>query len=265
MNSCLYECGVMHHRLAPAVHRFEYRLFMVYLDLDELEPVARRLWWFSHNRRNLYSFHDADHEPAGAEPLKARVLAFLRANAVAAGPECRVRLLTLPRVLGYVFNPISIYYCFDVQDQPLAAVAEVGNTFGEKKLYVLRREDAGPDGAFHKVLPKEFYVSPFSALTLDFEFQLPPPGADLRVRVDDREGGRKTLLSTLHGRRRELGNGALLACTLKYPLLTLKVIGAIHWQALRLWLKGVPFYRKAENSAQQRGELRPHATLPATK
>ena len=141
MNSCLYECSVMHHRLTPKVHHFSHDFFMFYLDLDELETVAQNIFLFGYNRKNLYSFRDADHEPAGQNPLKERIVAFLHRNEIDLGPFARVMLLTLPRVLGYVFNPISIYYCFDQHGAPVCAVAEVGNTFREMKLFLLRREE----------------------------------------------------------------------------------------------------------------------------
>lgn len=261
MNSCLYECSVMHHRLAPKVHHFQHSIFMFYLDLDELETVAQKNLLFSHNRKNLYSFRDADHEPAGENPLKERIAAFLRRHGLELEPAGRVMLLTLPRVAGYVFNPISIYYCFDDGGKPLCAVAEVGNTFREMKLFLLRPEELEADATFHKLAPKQFYVSPFSSLDLRFDFKLKIPGDQLDIKIDDRDGADKVLLSTLIGRRAELTNRNLAWFTLKYPLVTVKVIFLIHWHALRLWLKRVPFYRKAENTARQSDVLRPHSTL----
>jgi hypothetical protein len=253
----------MHQRLAPKVHHFQHDIFMFYLDLDELETLARTIPLFGYNRKNVYSFRDADHEPAGAHPLKERLLAFLRSRGVDPGPLGRVMLLTLPRVFGYVFNPVSIYYCFDAEGAPVCSVAEVGNTFREMKLYLLRRGDMEAGGLFRKRTPKHFYVSPFSSLDLSFDFRLRVPGDTLDIKIDDHDGADKTLLSTLAGRRAALNNRNLAWFTLKYPLVTLKVIFLIHWHALWLWLKGVPFYRKAENGALQREVLRPHSTLAA--
>ena len=263
MNSCLYECSVMHHRFTPKEHHFEHAIFMFYLDLDELDQAARNVFLFSHNRRNLYSFCDADHEPAGPAPLKQRVLAHLRQEGVPRRPDTKIMLLTLPRMAGYIFNPISIYYCFAGDGKPFAAVAEVGNTFREIKLYLLRPDTLGTNGTFSLVAPKHFYVSPFSSLQLNFDFRLATPGAKLDIRIDAHDDIKPVLISTLTGRRAELTNRNLAWFTLKYPFITLKVIGLIHWHALKLWLKKIPFYRKTENLALQQKVLRPHPSLAA--
>jgi uncharacterized protein len=264
MNSCLYECAVMHHRFAPKVHHFRHAIFMFYLDLDELDLVAQKIFWFSHNRKNLYTFRDADHEPAGKNPLKERIAEFLHQHGVNFDSAGRVMLLTLPRVAGYLFNPISIYYCFDLDEKPLCCVAEVGNTFREMKLYLLPPGELQAGQIFRKIIPKHFYVSPFSRLDLNFDFQLKVPDSGLDLKIDDLDGDQKILITSLSGRRAALTNRTLSWFTLKYPFITLIVIFLIHWHALRLWLKRVPFYRKAENAPQQRDVLRPHATL-ATK
>jgi DUF1365 family protein len=261
MNSCLYECSVMHQRLAPKQYCFTHDIFMFYLDLDELDSVARNTFLFSRNRRNFYVFRDGDHLPPGGASLKENVLAYLARNGVDLGSNARIMLLTLPRVLGYIFNPVSFYFCFDAAGAPVCAIAEVGNTFREMKLFLLRREEMSGNDAFHKVTPKHFYVSPFSSLELSFDFKLKIPGEALGIHIDDRDGGDKVLLSTLSGKRAALTNGRLSWFTLKYPLLTLKVIFLIHWHALILYLKKVPFYRKAANPSLQSEVLNPHATL----
>jgi uncharacterized protein len=253
MNSCVYECDVMHHRLEPKVHQFRYRIFMFALDLDEIDAVAA---W------NLYSFRDRDHLTLpGFEgrSVKENIIAYLAQNGVQFPADGRITLVTLPRVLGYIFNPVSFYFCADSAGVPLCAVVQVGNTFGEMKPYCIPTP-ASADG-FRLVTPKHFYVSPFSSLDLSFDFKLRVPGEHLDIHIDDRDGERRVLLSALTGKRVPLTNARLCLLTLKYPLITLKVIFLIHWHAMILWLKKVPFHRKAANADKQTGVHKPHASI----
>jgi hypothetical protein len=266
----------MHARFAPQAHRFMYRIFLCAIDLDELDLLHRELRLFSLNRRNLYSFRDGDyfptHEPLhngasraarpdAATPLKARIVAHLAGQGIDLR-DGRVLLVALPRVLGYLFNPVSFYFCFDRAGTPVAALAEVTNTFREMKPYLLGPETRQA-GAFTLRVPKHFYVSPFSDVDVAFDFTLRVPGERLAVQIDDYAGDDRTLTSTLAGPRRTLTDARLAWFTLKYPLITLKVIGLIHWHALRLWLKKVPWFAKAARGADQRGLYRPHASLTA--
>jgi len=260
-HSCLYECQMMHRRLLPKRYDLRHALVMFYLDLDELDELSARLRLFSRNRANLYAFRDADHlpgcSPLGA-PLRARIEQYLAAAGLRLPPRGRVRLLTLPRIAGYVFNPISVYFCFDADGaRPLYAIAEVGNTFGEHKLYLLPQPSGRHERQFRLRVPKHYYVSPFSSLTLQFDFRLRVPRASLELRVDDYDGDERVLISGLWGRRQPLSDARLAWYALKYPLLTLKVIALIHWHALRLWLHGVPWHRKADSPQLQRQVLRP--------
>ena len=269
----------MHHRLAPKEHHFRYGIFLFCLDLDELDTV--RLHLFSHNHPNLYRFNDSDHLPApgtrrreeadpatpdirlltSAATTKTSLLAWIASQGLPLPPQTRVLLLTHCRVFGYIFNPVSFYFCLDAQDRPLCAVAEVGNTFGEQKPFLLRPEDLGPDGRFRRVVPKHFYVSPFAALDLAFDFKLRVPGEQLDLHIDDREGDRPVLLTALTGHRVPLTDANLARLTLKYPLVTLRVITLIHWHALKLWWKKVPWHRKAANPHLQQGVFNPHESL----
>lgn len=268
LRSCLYDCSVMHHRLTPKEHRFRYGIFLFCLDLDELDTLPLRL--LSHNRPNLYRFNDSDHLAPSVSPicnlqfprLRQSEPPFLDRRPRPPLPaDTRVLLLTHCRVFGYVFNPVSFYFCLDAQDRPLCAVAEVGNTFGEQKPFLLRPEDLAPDACFRRIVPKHFYVSPFAALDLAFDFKLRVPGEQLDIHIDDVEGDRPVLLTALTGRRVPLTDANLARLTLKYPLVTLRVITLIHWHALKLWWKNVPWHRKAANPHLQQGVFNPHESL----
>jgi DUF1365 family protein len=246
----------MHHRFVPREHRFSYEVFLAWLDLDELDELDDRLRFFSHNRGNLYAFHDRDHFGEPARSLKENAAAFLTSHGVLETPA-RIRVLTLPRTFGHVFNPVSFHFCDRADGTPLAAIAEVQNTFREIKPYLVDAPLPGASG-FERRVTKHFYVSPFFALDDEFHFRLPAPGERLAMQVDDYTGDQRTLHTTLTGRRVPLTDGQLLRQTLRCPLVTMKVISAIHWEAFRLWRKGIPYHAKSANPHLQRDLERPH-------
>ena len=249
--SCLYECTVMHHRLMPVRNRFAYKVFMFYLDLDEIDTVAARLQLVGRNRRSVFNFRDSDHLGAKGKTVKENITALLKARGVDLG-RARIFLLTHLRTFGHIFNPVSFYFCYSENGDPICAVAEVGNTFGEMKAFVLGREDR-EEAAFKKIEKKFFYVSPFMDLDTSFEFALYPPGENLRVQIDDHKDGQKLFVSTLTGSRRPLDDRTLLSYIIRIPFVTLKVISLIHLQAVLLWLKRLPYHRKSENPHLQKG------------
>ena len=274
MNSRIFECRVMHHRFSPKEHRFVYRIFLLALDLGELDAIAGRLRLLGINRGGVFSFHERDHMPVHEESfnastgkdsrpdegsLRLRVAGYLRRRGVA-GTPARIEVVTMPRVAGYRFNPVSFYFCSDETGRPVAAIAEVTNTFGEVKPYLLDG-DCWDGRAFRLRVPKHFYVSPFSDVDVEFEFVLRPAGETLSIRIDDHDAGGRTLTSTVTGRSRALTDATLLLFSAKYPLLTLKVIAAIHWNALLLYLKRVPWFPKAGRAGEQRDLFRPHRSL----
>lgn len=261
--SAIYECGVMHHRLQPKVHRFNYNVFYLWLDLDAIDPLASKLRFFSRNRFNLFSFYDRDHLDLGAGDVKANILRYLAENEVDTTRIASIRLLTFPRVLGYIFNPVCFYYAFDAAGEAVCAVAEVTNTFHEQKPYILSECDRAQ--RFRLITPKHFYVSPFSAINLNFDFKLQVPGEKLEIHIDDQQEGKRVLLTSLTGKQRPLTDAGLLLCAVKYPLLTLRVIALIHWHALRLWLKRIPWHRKSANADLQLKVLRPHESIAPQK
>ncbi len=251
----------MHHRLLPKEHRFQYRIFMFALDLNEIDTVASRVFGFSRNRFNLYTFKDSDHLPCTGGRVKENLGNYLREQGVLLPEKGRVVLLTLPRVLGYIFNPVSFYFCFDEAETPVCAVAEVGNTFGEMKPFLL--QNFSPESGFRLVAPKHFYVSPFSGLEIAFDFKLRVPSEHLEIHINDLAGEQVTLLSALTGRRLALGSATLLWLTFKYPLITVRIIFLIHWHALFLWAKGLPYFAKSDRADLQKDILRPHRSLAA--
>jgi len=246
MTSALYFGTVVHQRLKPRRHDLSYRVFSLLLDLDEIDGLAQRLRLFSRNRFNLFSFYDRDHGERGGA-LKPYVETQLaRAGIDLAGGS--IRLLCFPRLLGYVFNPLSIYYCHHADGGLRAVLYEVSNTFGEWHSYLIPvRADAG--ALVSQSCAKEFYVSPFMAMDCRYAFRLMPPGERLAVyiRQTDRDG--PILHASLEGERAPLDDGTLFRAFLRHPFMTLKVIGGIHWEAVKLWRKGLrPLPRPAPPS-----------------
>lgn len=240
--SALFRGEVVHSRLRPRKHRLRYGVFQLLLNLDELSSLDGRLRTFSVGRFNLLSFHEADHLDGGPEPLRARVEAQL----TAAGIELQggaIRLLCMPRVLGHGFNPLSVFFCHR-RDGGLAAILyEVHNTFGERHLYLLPVDDADSQATrVSQTCAKRFFVSPFMPMNLTYRFQVVRPGEHVAVRIEVSDDEGPLLLTSFHGTGEALSDRALLRAWLGAPLLSLKVLGAIHWQALWIWLKGVALH-----------------------
>lgn len=235
--SCLYRGAVVHRRLRPFAHRFRYRVFWLYLEIDEIPALVRRIPWFSHNRFNMTAFYDRDHGPGDGGALRPWLEQRLSGAGISE-PLGSARLLCFPRLFGFVFNPLSVWYCFDRAGRPLAILYEVSNTFGERHGYLIPWAADPSATAVNQACAKRFFVSPFFPATGRYRFALTlPAGAmTLSILYDTAEG--TALCAWQRGRRENLSAGTLARALLLYPLMTLKVIGAIHWQALRLWLKG---------------------------
>lgn len=237
----------MHHRIRPKHHRFVYRLFTFLFDIDRLADVDQRLRLFSIERPNLFSFYNSDHGPRDGSGLRPWIEAELKRGGIRTVPA-QIRLLAMPRFLGYVFNPLSIYYCYDSEDCLYAVVYEVKNTFGEQHAYVLPVDsDDNVSCRFQQGCDKDFYVSPFIQAEAHYRFSLNDPDDHLDVRISERIEAGPLLVATLHGRRKPLTDGQLLIQALRQPFLPQKVIASIHYEALKLWLKGISLQpRKAE-------------------
>lgn len=234
--SALYLGQVMHHRLVPKVHRFRYRVLSLLLDLDEIDALDRHLRLFSRNRFNLFSFHDRDHGSGHGEDLKSDIVRTLADAGVDLG-KGRISLLCYPRILGYVFNPLSVYYCQDGDNRLRAILYEVSNTFGQRHSYLLPVDDG--DEPVRHAIDKGFYVSPFMPMDCRYHFRMQPPGNRVGVHIEQTRDGACIFVASFTGRREPLTDRSLLRAWFAHPLMTFKVIAGIHWEALRLWLKGL--------------------------
>lgn len=246
--SALYIGKVMHRRLRPRLHQLRYRVFSLLLDLDEIDGLSRSLRLFSRNRFNLIAFHDRDHGDGSRKPLRAQVEGHVRAagltNAVGA-----IELLTMPRVLGFVFNPISLYFCRGRDGGLIAILYEVSNTFGERHTYVMPVAGEGTD--VRQNCAKRFHVSPFLPMELHYTFRVRPPGRDLLIAIDVVDARGPILVALQTGTRRELNDATLVRAMLAQPLMSWKVVAGILWEAARLCIKRVPVYRHVDPPAQK--------------
>lgn len=254
--SCLYEGWVMHQRLRPRAHRLRYRLLSFLLDLDEIEELHQSSRWFSRNRFNLFSFYDADYGDGSGLDLRAQIERHLDEAGIGHDGGA-IRLLTMPRIVGCAFNPLSVYFCYRREGDLAAIYYEVNNTFGQRHAYLIpSRPEA--DGTIRQRCTKDFHVSPFMDLGLDYRFRLSPPAEQLSmlIRVSDGEG---LLLTAAHSARHiPISDIRLLRCFLSHPMQMIRVLGGIHWEALRLLLKGMKVRPRPAPPAQAVTSISPN-------
>ena len=263
--SGLYHGTVTHRRVKPVRHRLSYRVFSLLIDLDELPRLDRELRLFAHNRFGLLGFRDRDFgprdgEPGDVEPLKAWAAAQLaRAGIAGGGP---VRILCFPRMLGFVFNPLSVWFCHRPDGSLAAIIHEVSNTFGQRHCYLIPAEPDA-DGLVRQSCDKRFYVSPFMAMDTAYHFRIRPPvpsaGSGLVLAIRQTDAAGPVLHATLTATRAELSDRALLRAWARHPLMTLKVVAGIHWEALRLWRKGLAILPRPDAPADP-VTIVPHGT-----
>jgi len=250
MNSAIYVGDVRHRRLRPKPHAFRYTLFMVYLDLEELDDVFRGRWLWSTRRRALARFCREDHLGDPAEPLDVAVRALVEAR-TGSRPVGRICLLTHLRYWGYVMNPLSVYYCFDATDTRVEyLVLEVNNTpWGERHCYVMQPVQRGTSGLAAE-FRKDFHVSPFLSMDYTYEAALSTPAARLVVHLANHDAQERIFDATLALRREPITGRTLARALAIHPWMTAKVIGAIYWEALKLWAKGFQYYAHGKPISQ---------------
>jgi DUF1365 family protein len=252
VTNAIYTGHVAHAR--PGKHRLRYPVFMLALDVDALPALGERLRWFSHNRGNLISVHDRDHADRVRAGLRAQIETKLH-DARIAWDGGSITLLTMPRILNYVFNPLSVYFCWRRNGELAALVHEVSNTFGERHFYVLPPA-ASEEGCVTQSCDKAFFVSPFLEANLRYEFRVTPPGGEMaRVAMIVKRGDEIALTASFSGKRTELTDANLLRAWAGNPAMTLAVIAGIHWEALKMWTKGVRYLgRRARPAPLSRSE-----------
>jgi DUF1365 family protein len=247
--AALYIGEVMHARLKPVGHRFNYRVMSLLIDLDRLGVADRQTPLFGVNRRALYSFHEADHGERDGSSLRLHAQRCASEHGIDLTGG-RVLLLCYPRLLGYTFNPLSVYFCYHANGRPVLLIYEVRNTFGDIHAYVLpvKHGDISPAG-IRQEQDKRFYVSPFVEMKMHYHFRVVPPGDQVKLRILETDSEGPLLSATFNGHRRALTTAELLRSFFSLPAVTAKIIVAIHWQALRLWLKGVRLVPRPNGTA----------------
>ncbi len=241
MTAALYVGETVHHRLSPKPHRFRYRLFQLLLDIDRLDEDLAGLKMLRRGRCGLFSVDDRDHGWRDGRSLRSWVETRL-ADANVPATAHNIQLLTFPRVLGFVFNPISLLYVRDAEGALEAVIYEVNSTFGQTHAYVAPAAGHGPQ---RQLADKQLFVSPFFAVEGSYRFDVTPPTRRLNLSVVKSTGGRPDFTATLTMRRQPLNDRRLLRLFVSMPLMTVKVVAAIHWEALRLFLKGIPLVGRA--------------------
>ena len=237
LNSAIFRGPVIHERLRPKRHRLRYDVFTLLIDLDELPDLDRMAPLFGYNRRALLSFYDRDHGPATGAALRPWVEDRLREAGLEPDGGA-IRLLCYPRILGYVFNPLSVYFCYTRDGALHAILYEVCNTYDERHVYVIR---AASDGraVIRQRCDKKLYVSPFMEMATTYHFRVVPPTDRLNIAIRQEDADGLLFAAAFRGSRTSLTHRALAGCLVTFPFLTMKVIGAIHWEALLLWAKGL--------------------------
>ena len=241
-NSKIYTGKVIHRRFKPKEHYFKYSVFSLLIDLDELEDIQKEISIFSYNKFNIISFFDKDHGERDSSSLKDWVYSNIKTLGIE--EEVKIKLLCYPRIFGYVFNPLSIFFVYDKNSKLIAILYEVKNTFGEQHTYVFKTND---EKVIQNNCKKQFYVSPFIEMNCEYSFKILKPEEQLSVVINQSDEEGKLLFASQDGIAQEFNNKNLIISFLSHPLMSFKVIAAIHYEAFKLWIKRIKLVTKKIN------------------
>ena len=241
MTSSIYNGTVIHKRFKPKIHYFKYKVFSLLIDLSELEYLSKKIKFFSHNKFNLVSFYEKDHGNRDGSSLVSWVKKNLKDNNINS-ENIKIKLLCYPRILGYVFNPLSVFYIYDKSEKLVCILYEVKNTFGEQHTYIFKVDN--DQKLYQHNCSKKFHVSPFIEMNCKYFFRLLKPGEKISVIIDQYQTDEKILYASQDGQRVDFNTKELIKSYLKHPLMTFKIISAIHFEAFKLWVKGIKFIKK---------------------
>jgi len=239
-NSIIYDGKVIHRRFKPKEHYFKYNVFSLLIDLDELETIQNKIKIFSYNKFNIISFFDKDHGPRDDTSLKEWVIKNLKDIGIE-NERIKIKLLCYPRIFGYVFNPLSVFFIYDQNSKLISILYEVKNTFGEQHTYIFKTND---DNIITNDCIKKFHVSPFIEMECHYFFRVLKPCDKILVIIYQKNKVGKLLYASQDGKAKELNEKNLLISYISHPLMTFKIIAAIHYEALKLWIKGIKIIKR---------------------
>jgi DUF1365 family protein len=243
---CIYEGHVMHKRLIPFIHEFVYRVFYLWLDLDHIDATAKSLKLFSLNRFNVYSFHDKDHGKRDGSSIRPWIETHLQQKDFVDCIGGKIFVLCYPRIFGYVFNPLTLYFCYNHEGILRAILHEVKNTFGDQHGYLLAVPSLHATTPIQQHCTKIFHVSPFLSMPARYDFTLQEPDETLSIVIKQTQEEGLMLVAGLTGKKKSLSDKRLLLNLIRYPLMTVKIIASIHYEAFHLWRKGAKFFCRPE-------------------
>ena len=240
-DSSIYIGNVIHKRFKPKIHFFKYKVFSILLDISEIDILDKSLKIFSYNKFNIVSFYDADHGPRDGTSIKEWVIKNLNDNRINT-ENIKIKLLCYPRIFGYVFNPLSVFFIYNKNSELISILYEVKNTFGEQHTYVFKTKEN--ENYIKHTCKKKFHVSPFIGMDCTYFFKILKPSEKISVIIDQYDEEGKLLYASQDGDRIEFNNKNLVLSYLRHPLMTFKIIVAIHFEAFKLWTKGIKFVKK---------------------